>query len=117
MKTTSNYHSTAEAQTPHFFIIPSLAPGHLIPTTDIARLLSEHNASVTILTTPVNASRIKPTIDRFNAASAGSTILICFISAGFWVLGGIAGSGRHLYGQCESTKVVILLIAVPACST
>lgn len=72
MEIANNYLSKPnKAQTSHFLILPWLAPGHLIPTTDIARLLAEHGASVTILTTPVNAARIKPTVDRSNAASAG----------------------------------------------
>ncbi|KAJ4778332.1 Glycosyltransferase [Rhynchospora pubera] len=75
MEITNNY-PKVQAGTPHFLMLPWLAPGHLIPTIDIARLLAEHNAAVTIITTPVNAARIKPTIDRSNAASAGNISLV-----------------------------------------
>ncbi|KAJ3689228.1 hypothetical protein LUZ61_018392 [Rhynchospora tenuis] len=75
MEITNNY-PKVQTETPHFLILPWLAPGHLIPTTDIARLLAMHNAAVTIITTPVNAARIKPTIDRSNAASAGNISLV-----------------------------------------
>ncbi|XP_078150877.1 UDP-glycosyltransferase 73C6-like [Carex rostrata] len=76
MEISNNYLPKAKPPIPHFLILPWLAPGHMIPATDIARLLAEHNASVTILTTPVNAARIKPTIDRFNAVSAGDISLV-----------------------------------------
>ncbi|XP_078150843.1 UDP-glycosyltransferase 73C6-like [Carex rostrata] len=76
MEISTNFLSKSKPQIPHFLILPWLASGHLIPATDIAHLLAEHNASVTILTTPVNAARIKPTIDRFNAASAGDISLV-----------------------------------------
>ncbi|KAJ3689230.1 hypothetical protein LUZ61_018394 [Rhynchospora tenuis] len=75
MEITKNY-PKVQAETLHFLILPWLAPGHLIPTTDIARLLAKHNAAVTIITTPVNAARIKPTIDRSNAAAAGNISLV-----------------------------------------
>ncbi|XP_042506464.1 UDP-glycosyltransferase 73C3-like [Macadamia integrifolia] len=48
----------------HFILIPLMAQGHIIPMTDIARLLAQHGVTVTIVSTPVNAFRFKPTIDR-----------------------------------------------------
>ncbi|XP_073011607.1 UDP-glycosyltransferase 73D1-like [Typha latifolia] len=51
----------------HFILIPWLAPGHMIPMIDISRVLASHGAAVTLFTTPVNAARIKPTIDRLSA--------------------------------------------------
>nr|XP_043611307.1 UDP-glycosyltransferase 73E1-like [Erigeron canadensis] len=48
----------------HFVLLPLMAQGHLIPMVDMARILSQQGATVTIITTPVNANRFKPTIDR-----------------------------------------------------
>ncbi|KAI7746700.1 hypothetical protein M8C21_009263, partial [Ambrosia artemisiifolia] len=48
----------------HFVLFPLMTQGHMIPMFDIARLLAERGSMVTIITTPVNASRFKPVIDR-----------------------------------------------------
>ncbi|MED6182110.1 hypothetical protein PIB30_025662 [Stylosanthes scabra] len=52
----------------HFLLVPFLCPGHLIPMVDIARLLVNHGAFVTIVTTPLHATRINPLIDTVNAS-------------------------------------------------
>ncbi|PQQ19771.1 UDP-glycosyltransferase 73C3 [Prunus yedoensis var. nudiflora] len=41
-----------------------MSPGHLIPMADNAKLLAQRGVVVTIVTTPLNAIRIKPIIDR-----------------------------------------------------
>ncbi|KAK4271310.1 hypothetical protein QN277_020021 [Acacia crassicarpa] len=46
----------------HFVLIPFMAPGHILPMVDIATLLARQNLKVTILTTPLNAVRIRATI-------------------------------------------------------
>ncbi|KDO45237.1 hypothetical protein CISIN_1g011490mg [Citrus sinensis] len=48
----------------HFILFPFLAQGHMIPMIDIARLLAQHGALVTIVTTPMNAARFQNVIER-----------------------------------------------------
>ncbi|PON31423.1 UDP-glucuronosyl/UDP-glucosyltransferase [Parasponia andersonii] len=48
----------------HFLMIPLMSQGHQIPMIDIARLLAQRNALVTIVTTPLNADRFKSIINR-----------------------------------------------------
>ncbi|XP_074569466.1 UDP-glycosyltransferase 73C3-like [Curcuma longa] len=54
---------------PHFVLVPFLAQGHIIPMTDFGILLASRGATVSLITTPVNAARIRTTIDRAAAAS------------------------------------------------
>ncbi|TKW13742.1 hypothetical protein SEVIR_5G120800v4 [Setaria viridis] len=56
----------------HFVLIPLMAQGHTIPMTDMARLLAEHGAQVSFITTPVNASRMAGFIN--HAVATGLTI-------------------------------------------
>lgn len=51
----------------HFVLFPMMAPGHMIPMIDIAKILAQHhnNVIVTVLTTPQNASRFSSTFQRF----------------------------------------------------
>ena len=51
-------------QNPHFVLVPWLAQGHIIPMIDIAHLLADRGVIVSLITTPANLSRIKPTADR-----------------------------------------------------
>ncbi|KAI0502277.1 hypothetical protein KFK09_017224 [Dendrobium nobile] len=48
----------------HIILIPYMAQGHMIPMADMASLLASSGAVVTFITTPVNAARIRPIIDR-----------------------------------------------------
>ncbi|CAN1770467.1 UDP-glycosyltransferase 73C1 [Linum perenne] len=41
-----------------------MAQGHLIPMIDIAKLLAQHDVVVTVITTPVNADRVRSTLTR-----------------------------------------------------
>ncbi|KDO49691.1 hypothetical protein CISIN_1g042970mg [Citrus sinensis] len=54
----------SEASEFHILLLPFLAQGHLIPMFDMARLLANHRAIVTIVTTPVNAARLKTVLAR-----------------------------------------------------
>ncbi|XVE96564.1 hypothetical protein REPUB_Repub02eG0233500 [Reevesia pubescens] len=55
---------TSESYEPHFLFIPLMCPGHIIPLIDIARLLGERGVAVTIVITPLNATRFGSIIDR-----------------------------------------------------
>ncbi|XP_028782164.1 UDP-glycosyltransferase 73C4-like [Neltuma alba] len=49
----------------HLVLIPFMTPGHLLPMVDMATLLARQNLmKVTIVTTPLNAVRVRATIDR-----------------------------------------------------
>ncbi|KAJ7972314.1 Glycosyltransferase [Quillaja saponaria] len=56
----------------HFVLFPHLAPGHLLPLFDTARLLAQRGATVTIFTSPGNASRFESLVSR--AVSSGYSI-------------------------------------------
>ncbi|AES81937.1 UDP-glucosyltransferase family protein [Medicago truncatula] len=61
----------------HFIFIPLMAPGHLLPMVDMAKLLARRKVKVTILTTPLNSIRFQSTIDR--EIQLGSQIQIVHI--------------------------------------
>ncbi|KAI3687848.1 hypothetical protein L1987_81551 [Smallanthus sonchifolius] len=48
----------------HFVLFPLMAQGHLLPMVDIARILAQRGATVTIITTLLDANRIRPVISR-----------------------------------------------------
>ncbi|TXG58402.1 hypothetical protein EZV62_016231 [Acer yangbiense] len=47
----------------HFLFVPLMSQSHLIPFTEMAKLLAHHGMSVTIVVTPVNALRYNKLID------------------------------------------------------
>ncbi|KAG6693505.1 hypothetical protein I3842_09G004000 [Carya illinoinensis] len=59
---------------PHFFFIPLMAQGHMIPMIDMARLFAERGVIVSLVTTPYNASRFETAIRR--ATESGLPILL-----------------------------------------
>nr|AVW82172.1 UDP-glucosyltransferase UGT73C27 [Barbarea vulgaris subsp. arcuata] len=48
----------------HFVIFPFMAQGHMIPMIDIARLLAQRGAKITIVTNPHNAARFYNVLSR-----------------------------------------------------
>ncbi|XP_057498253.1 UDP-glycosyltransferase 73C4-like [Actinidia eriantha] len=52
----------------HFVLFPLMCPGHFIPMVDMAKLLAQHGVAVTLITTPLIAARIRPTINRATAS-------------------------------------------------
>ncbi|KAH6825386.1 hypothetical protein C2S53_019903 [Perilla frutescens var. hirtella] len=61
-----------------FTLIPLMLPGHIIPMIDMAKLLAQRGVSVTIIVTPLNATRFGSSIHR--AAAAGLSIRLLPVS-------------------------------------
>nr|UXY92012.1 UDP-glycosyltransferase UGT14 [Glycyrrhiza glabra] len=57
----------ASSQAPklHFVLFPFMDQGHMIPMMDLAKTLVQHNAIVTVVTTPRNAARFEPIVARY----------------------------------------------------
>ncbi|CAN1192607.1 UDP-glycosyltransferase 73E1 [Linum perenne] len=56
--------TTKTHQAIHFVLFPFMAQGHMIPMVDIAKLLASRGVMVTIVTTPLNAARFEPSLNR-----------------------------------------------------
>ncbi|KAK1282100.1 UDP-glycosyltransferase 73C5 [Acorus calamus] len=54
----------------HFLLCPLMAQGHMIPMVDMARLFAQRGIYVSFITTPLNASRVRPAIDRASRCSS-----------------------------------------------
>ncbi|KAJ7976879.1 Glycosyltransferase [Quillaja saponaria] len=65
----------------HFVIFPHLASGHLIPMVDIARLLAQRGAIITIFITAQNAARFENVLAR--AVSSGLSIHLVLVPVAF----------------------------------
>ncbi|KAJ8622790.1 hypothetical protein MRB53_031319 [Persea americana] len=55
--------SLPEHQQPHFILIPLMAQGHMIPMMDMAKLLAQRGVIITFITTSLNATRLRMTVD------------------------------------------------------
>ncbi|KAH0464143.1 hypothetical protein IEQ34_006929 [Dendrobium chrysotoxum] len=53
----------SEASHLHMLFFPFMAPGHMLPMVDMAKIFAARGICVTILTTPANATIIHPSID------------------------------------------------------
>ncbi|KAI3522884.1 hypothetical protein L1887_00936 [Cichorium endivia] len=58
----------------HFLMIPLMCPGHLIPMVDMAKLIAQQSATITIVITPRNAARFGAVLHR--AVESGHPIRI-----------------------------------------
>nr|UZQ19740.1 UDP-glycosyltransferase 73C3-1 [Gleditsia microphylla] len=63
----------------HFLLVPLMSQSHLIPFTEMAKVISSHGVRVTIVLTPLNAARFNKVIDQANA----SNLKIHFLSLPF----------------------------------
>ncbi|XP_065847295.1 UDP-glucose flavonoid 3-O-glucosyltransferase 7-like [Euphorbia lathyris] len=66
----------------HVMFLPYMAPGHMMPMVDMARLFAANGLKVTIITTPSNSTTFNHSIDRdFNSGRHISLLIIPFPSA------------------------------------
>ncbi|KAJ3694182.1 hypothetical protein LUZ60_009662 [Juncus effusus] len=86
-----------EEPKPHFVLVPLAAQGHFIPMVDMAHLLAERGARISLVTSPANAARIKPIIDRVKELN----LPIQFIELAF------PSSKFGLPEGCESAELVL----------
>ncbi|XP_075487647.1 UDP-glycosyltransferase 73C2-like [Primulina tabacum] len=56
----------------NFLLIPLMAPGHVIPMIDMAKMLARHGVNITIMLTPLNFDRFSSVVNR--AAMSGLPI-------------------------------------------
>ncbi|KAF7127678.1 hypothetical protein RHSIM_Rhsim11G0161400 [Rhododendron simsii] len=66
----------------HIYFLPMMAPGHMIPMVEMARIFARRGVKATLVLTPVNATLVSKTIDRDRELGLETTIrLINFPSA------------------------------------
>ncbi|KAF3328509.1 UDP-glycosyltransferase 73C6-like protein [Carex littledalei] len=88
--------SIQEETKPHFVLVPLAAQGHLIPMVDMAHVLAERGLRISLITTPANAARIKPIIDRVHELE----LPIQFVELAF------PGAKFGLPEGCESMELI-----------
>ncbi|KAK1282660.1 UDP-glycosyltransferase 73C1 [Acorus calamus] len=66
METPNHSHDQVQQ---HFVLCPFMAMGHMIPMVDMAILFAQRGVYVSFITTPLNASRVRPAIDRTSRRS------------------------------------------------
>ncbi|KAK7838816.1 udp-glycosyltransferase 73c3 [Quercus suber] len=63
----------------HFILVPLMAQSHLIPFTEMAKVLADHGVKVTIILTPLNAARFNTFLENAKASSLNIEFLsLCF---------------------------------------
>ncbi|KAF3967781.1 hypothetical protein CMV_008252 [Castanea mollissima] len=53
----------------HFLLVPLMSQSHLIPFTEMAKLLAHHGVKVTMIFTPLNAARFNTVLEEAKAAN------------------------------------------------
>ncbi|KAJ1418909.1 UDP-glycosyltransferase family, conserved site [Sesbania bispinosa] len=66
----------AQSHQLHFLLVPFLSQSHLIPFTEMAKLLAANGVTVTIVLTPLNAARYNMVIDQAKASNLKIQFLI-----------------------------------------
>lgn len=61
--TVAGHDDIGSAAKAHFVFVPLMYQGHVIPAVDTALLLATHGALASVVATPSNAARIRPTVD------------------------------------------------------
>lgn len=59
----------------HFVMLPLMAPGHFIPMLDMAKLISKQKVKITIVTTPVIASKFALTVNHAQKSGLSLNVL------------------------------------------
>ncbi|KAK1307448.1 UDP-glycosyltransferase 73C3 [Acorus calamus] len=97
----------------HFLLCPFMAQGHIIPMVDMARLFARRGIYVSLVTTPLNASRVRLAIDRASCCYGLPIRLVelCFPSAEARVPEGCESfdmlpSTDHMEGFFEATELL-----------
>jgi len=60
----------------HLFFFPYLAPGHMIPAIDMAKLFASQGLKISIITTPLHASLVSKTIEKSKTLGFKLDVLI-----------------------------------------
>lgn len=76
LKTCLVYPMASKSQQLHIILIPFLAQSHIIPILDFAKLLSQRDLIITIVSTPVNSSSIQSIIDHATISSHAKIKLV-----------------------------------------
>nr|UXY92010.1 UDP-glycosyltransferase UGT12 [Glycyrrhiza glabra] len=59
----------SQTHQPHFLLVPFMSQSHLIPFTEMAKLLASNGVTVTVVLTPLNAARFNTVIDQAKASN------------------------------------------------
>ncbi|XP_048562282.1 UDP-glycosyltransferase 73C3-like isoform X3 [Triticum urartu] len=98
----------------HFVLVPMMAQGHTIPMTDMARLLAEHGAQVSFITTPVNAARLEGFAADVKAAGlAVQLVELHFPAAEFGLPDGYITYHNNVFQNVKDENELITITGFP----